>query len=45
MNLRRSGRFLLYLLLAGIAATAILGAVLYARIEPQLPSIEVLRDV
>jgi penicillin-binding protein 1A len=45
MNLRRSARFLLYLLLAGVAATAILAAVLYARIEPQLPSIDVLRDV
>lgn len=45
MNLRRSGRFLLYLLLAGVAATAILAAVVYTRIEPQLPSIEVLRDV
>lgn len=45
MNLRRSGRFLLYLLLAGMAATAILAAVLYTRIEPQLPPIDVLRDV
>jgi len=45
MSLRRSALFLLYLLLFGVVATAILAAVVYTRIEPQLPSIEVLRDV
>ena len=45
MILRSAGRFLFYLLLAGTIATAIFAAVLYTRIEPQLPSIDVLRDV
>ena len=45
MILRRIGRFLLYLFLLGSVAVAVLAAVIYLRIEPQLPSIEVLRKV
>ena len=45
MRLRRIGRFLVYLFFLGSVAMAVLAAVIYLRIEPQLPSIEVLRDV
>jgi len=45
MILRRTGRFLLYLFMSGSVAVAVLAAVIYLRIEPQLPSIEVLRKV
>ena len=48
MILRRTGRFLLYLFMLfmlGSVAVAVLAAVIYLRIEPQLPSIEVLRKV
>ncbi|MGB5715636.1 MAG: penicillin-binding protein 1A [Gammaproteobacteria bacterium] len=45
MILRRIGRFLIYLFLLGSAAMALLATVIYLRIEPQLPSIEVLREV
>jgi len=45
MRLPRATRFLLYLFLLGSVAVAALAAFLYLRIEPQLPSIEVLRDV
>ena len=45
MILRRIGRFLLYLFMLGSVAVAVLAAVIYLRIEPQLPSIEVLRKV
>ncbi|MEN8204671.1 MAG: penicillin-binding protein 1A [Pseudomonadota bacterium] len=45
MILRRTGRFFLYLFLLGTVALAVLAAVIYLRIEPQLPSIEVLRVV
>ena len=45
MILRRIGRFFLYLLLLGSVALAVLVAVIYLRIEPQLPSIDVLRVV
>ena len=45
MILRRLGRVFLYLLLLASFGVAITAAVLYAKIEPQLPSIDVLRDV
>ena len=45
MILRRIARFLLYLFMLGSVAVAVLAAVIYLRIEPQLPSIEVLRKV
>jgi len=45
MILRSIGRFLFYGLLLGSVAVAALGAIIYLRIEPQLPSIEVLREV
>ena len=45
MILRRTGRFFLYLFLLGSVAMAVLAAVIYLRIEPQLPSIDVLREV
>jgi penicillin-binding protein 1A len=45
MMLRRTGLFLLYLFMLGSVAVAVLAAVIYLRIEPQLPSIEVLRKV
>ena len=45
MILRRIGRFLIYLFLMGSVAMAVLATVIYLRIEPQLPSIEVLREV
>jgi penicillin-binding protein 1A len=45
MILRRIGRFLVYLFLLGSIAMAVLATVIYLRIEPQLPSIEVLREV
>lgn len=45
MILRRLGRLFLYLVLLGALGVAVLGVVLYVKIEPQLPSIEVLRDV
>ncbi|HAJ92398.1 MAG TPA: peptidase [Gammaproteobacteria bacterium] len=45
MFLRRILGFLLFLLFTGITASAVLAVFLYIRIEPQLPSTEVLRDV
>jgi penicillin-binding protein 1A len=45
MILPRIGRFLIYLFLLGSVAMATLATVIYLRIEPQLPSIEVLREV
>jgi penicillin-binding protein 1A len=45
MILRRIGRLLVFLFLLGSIAMAVLATVIYLRIEPQLPSIEVLRDV
>jgi len=45
MILRRIGRFFLYLVLLGSVAMAVLAVVIYLRVEPQLPSIEVLRVV
>ena len=45
MILRRAGHLLLFLFLMGSIAVAALAAVIYLKIEPQLPSIEVLRDV
>jgi len=45
MYLRRAGLYLLSLLLTGIFLTAIVAAVIYIRIEPQLPSITALKDV
>jgi penicillin-binding protein 1A len=45
MNLNRLGRFLLSTALTGIIVCAVLFIVLYLKIEPQLPSIEQLRDV
>ena len=45
MNFRRAGLYLLSLLLTGIFLTAVVAAVIYIRIEPQLPSIEMLKDV
>lgn len=45
MNFRRAGVYLLSLLLTGIFLTAVIAAVVYIRIEPDLPSIDTLRDV
>ncbi|MBT8121221.1 MAG: transglycosylase domain-containing protein, partial [Gammaproteobacteria bacterium] len=45
MILRRIWVFLLYLLLTGIFLTAVGAAILYIQIEPQLPSIDALREV
>jgi len=45
MKFRRAGLYLLSLLLTGIFLTAIIAAVIYIRVEPQLPSIEALKDV
>jgi penicillin-binding protein 1A len=45
MILRRIGRLFVYLFFLGSVAMAVLAAVIYLRIEPQLPSIEVLREV
>ena len=45
MNLRRTGPYLLSLLLTVIFLTALVSAWLYIRIEPQLPSIARLKDV
>jgi len=45
MILRHLGRVFFYLLLLASIGVAIAAAVIYAKIEPQLPSIDVLRDV
>ena len=45
MILRRIGRLFIYLFLLGSVAIAVLAAVIYLRIQPQLPSIDVLRVV
>jgi penicillin-binding protein 1A len=45
MILRRILGYLLFLLFTGIIASAVLAIFLYVKIEPQLPAIEVLRDV
>ena len=45
MILRRIGRLFLYLFLLGSVAMAALATVIYLKIEPQLPSIDVLRVV
>jgi penicillin-binding protein 1A len=45
MSLRRAGLYLFSLLLTGIFLTALASALLYIRIEPQLPSIATLKDV
>jgi len=45
MNFRRAGLYLLSFLLTGIFLTSVVAAVIYIRIEPQLPSIETLKDV
>jgi len=45
MILRYLGRIFFYLLLLASIGIAVVAAVLYVKIEPQLPSIEVLRDV
>ncbi len=45
MILRRTARFFLYLFLLCSVAMAALAVVIYLRIEPQLPSIDVLREV
>ncbi len=45
MKFRWLGRFFLFLFLLGGLAVTALAAVIYLRIEPQLPSIEVLREV
>ncbi len=45
MIIRRLGLYLLFLVLAGTAVVFVLATVLYIKIEPQLPSIEVLKDV
>jgi penicillin-binding protein 1A len=45
MSLRRAGLYLLSLSLTGIFLTALASALLYIRIEPQLPSIAKLKDV
>jgi penicillin-binding protein 1A len=45
MILRYLGRLFFYLLLLASIGVAVVAAVLYVKIEPQLPSIDVLRDV
>jgi penicillin-binding protein 1A len=45
MNLNRLVRFLLSTILTGILIISLIFVVLYFRIEPQLPSIEVLREI
>jgi penicillin-binding protein 1A len=45
MFLRRILGFFLFLLFTGTIASAVLAVFLYIKIEPQLPSTEVLRDV
>ena len=45
MILRRTGVFLLYLLLTGIFLAAVAAAIIYVQIEPELPSIERLSNV
>ncbi len=45
MSLRRTGTYLLSLLLTGMILSSVAAILLYVRIEPQLPSIERLRDV
>jgi penicillin-binding protein 1A len=45
MTLRRIGLYLLSLMLTGTIILSIAAALVYIRVEPQLPSISVLRDV
>jgi penicillin-binding protein 1A len=45
MILRHLGRVIIYLLLLAIVGVVGAAALIYAKIEPQLPSIEILRDV
>lgn len=45
MTLRRTGLYLLSLLLTGMILAAVAAAMVYIRVEPQLPSIDALRDV
>ena len=45
MKLSRTARFLLYTMLAGILVASILVVVLYVKIESNLPSIDVLKEV
>ena len=45
MIFRWLGRFMLYGFFTAVLATAVLATFLYIKIEPQLPSIEVLREV
>ena len=45
MFLRRILGLFLFLLFTGVIASAVLAVFLYVKIEPQLPAIEVLRDV
>ncbi len=45
MRLRRIGLYLLSLMLTGTIVVSIAAAVIYIRVEPQLPSISALRDV
>ncbi|MGD8875480.1 MAG: hypothetical protein PVH38_10050, partial [Gammaproteobacteria bacterium] len=45
MILRYLARLFFYLLLLASIGVAVVAVVLYVKIEPQLPSIDVLRDV
>jgi penicillin-binding protein 1A len=45
MSFRRLGRFLVFAVFTGIVAATLVFAAFYVKIAPQLPSIEVLRDV
>lgn len=45
MKLRRAGLYLLSMLLTGTIVAGVVAALVYIRIEPQLPSISTLREV
>lgn len=45
MILRRTGLYLLSVMLTGIILAAVVAALVYIRVEPQLPSINTLREV
>ncbi|MDH3527671.1 MAG: hypothetical protein OEM43_09255, partial [Gammaproteobacteria bacterium] len=45
MSFRRLGRLLLFAVFAGSVVSALLFAAFYIKIAPQLPSIEVLKDI
>ncbi len=45
MSIRHLGRYLLFIVFAGVIVSALLFGAFYIKIAPQLPSIEVLKDV